>query len=137
MGLPKSILRVVLRLYRAILAGCVLRLVDLPAEGTQPRETLVLHAENGNGGDLMKCKSCGRDMSAAGGCGVSFVVIGGKRHQRIKCGDAGDMMAPRGRCGDCGVARGQYHHVGCDLEACPVCGEQLISCSCDAAFGVL
>lgn len=86
----------------------------------------------------MKCECCGRDMSHADGCGVSFVVIGGKRHQRIKYGAAGDMF-PRqyGRCGDCGARHGYYHHAGCDCERCPVCGEQLISCSCDAVFGVL
>ena len=34
------------------------------------------------------------------------------------------------RCHDCNAARGQYHHPGCDMERCPRCGEQLISCGC-------
>ena len=35
------------------------------------------------------------------------------------------------RCHDCNAKVGEYHHPGCDAEACPVCGEQLISCVCE------
>jgi hypothetical protein len=34
------------------------------------------------------------------------------------------------RCGDCYVAPGGFHHPGCDMEDCPRCGGQLISCGC-------
>ena len=35
-----------------------------------------------------------------------------------------------GRCHDCNVASGGYHHPSCDIERCPRCGGQLISCGC-------
>lgn len=36
------------------------------------------------------------------------------------------------RCHDCQILNiaGNYHHWGCDMERCPKCGLQLISCDC-------
>ncbi len=33
-------------------------------------------------------------------------------------------------CDDCGAIQGEYHLYLCDLEICPVCKRQLISCNC-------
>jgi len=33
-------------------------------------------------------------------------------------------------CHDCGVKEGEIHQRGCDMEKCPFCGGQLITCSC-------
>jgi hypothetical protein len=33
-------------------------------------------------------------------------------------------------CPDCGVREGHLHELGCDMESCPFCGAQLISCDC-------
>lgn len=33
-------------------------------------------------------------------------------------------------CHDCGAKEGEYHLPGCDMEKCPFCGGQLISCNC-------
>lgn len=37
-----------------------------------------------------------------------------------------------GPCHDCGAQPGAYHDPGCDAERCPACGDQSISCRCDA-----
>jgi len=41
-----------------------------------------------------------------------------------------------GRCPDCNVAAGGYHHAGCDRELCPKCYRPLLSCACrgESAF---
>jgi len=33
-------------------------------------------------------------------------------------------------CHDCGVREGQIHKLNCDMESCPFCGNQLMSCDC-------
>jgi hypothetical protein len=33
-------------------------------------------------------------------------------------------------CHDCGAKEGELHQTGCDMERCPFCGGQLISCDC-------
>ena len=34
------------------------------------------------------------------------------------------------RCSDCNIKAGGFHHTGCDMERCPRCKGQLISCGC-------
>ena len=36
----------------------------------------------------------------------------------------------KGQCGDCGVYEGEVHIYGCDMDVCPFCGGQLLSCGC-------
>ncbi len=33
-------------------------------------------------------------------------------------------------CHDCGAKEGELHDFGCDMERCPFCGGQLITCGC-------
>lgn len=37
---------------------------------------------------------------------------------------------PTGRCHDCNIKHGGFHHNGCDVEKCPKCSGQLVSCGC-------
>jgi hypothetical protein len=39
-------------------------------------------------------------------------------------------MLKRATCHSCGVKEGELHKEGCDMEKCPFCGHQLISCDC-------
>ena len=34
------------------------------------------------------------------------------------------------KCGDCWKKTGEYHADNCDIERCPKCGGQLLSCDC-------
>jgi hypothetical protein len=58
----------------------------------------------------------------------SQLIIDGKPYNRKKYGE--DGWGNGGKCHDCGAKEGEYHVIGCDVERCPKCGMQLISCDC-------
>jgi hypothetical protein len=59
----------------------------------------------------------------------SKFIINGEEYDRVAYGD-GEYDLQHAKCDDCGVARGSLHLLGCDLEPCPRCGGQAITCDC-------
>jgi hypothetical protein len=81
------------------------------------------------------CKHCNQEMHEASGCILDMVITVDGPLEPVKYGSESDpgfaaLSADGRRCGDCAALPGNYHHVGCDLEECPRCQGQLISCDC-------
>ena len=75
------------------------------------------------------CRFCLLEMTAAPSCDVRVLHLDGKPIDMVRWRARG--RRPRdGRCPDCGVARGGYHHLGCDMQQCPLCAGQMMSCDC-------
>ena len=76
------------------------------------------------------CSWCFAEMMTAQSCTVDAMHRQGVPVPMIPCGREFGWPPATMRCGDCGVARGGWHHPGCDMQQCAVCGEQMLSCDC-------
>ena len=78
---------------------------------------------------MAKCEVCEQEMRLSNSCTANAIILGtqGDFYER----DA-SYYDDNDRCHDCGIInrKGNFHHLGCDIERCPKCGHQLISCGC-------
>jgi hypothetical protein len=70
----------------------------------------------------MICEYCNKDMLLVDTCTATEVEF-----------PSGEILAsiPNQKedvCHDCCATRGKFHHPGCDMEQCPKCQGQIISC---------
>lgn len=79
---------------------------------------------------MARCTDCKQDMLTAKSCKVTHYndFADGVMRERIRYGANGEDAS--GRCHDCGVVEGGYHHPSCDWEVCPRCRGQALSCEC-------
>lgn len=75
------------------------------------------------------CKYCDQEMTLGNGCTVEEFHFEDGWIPRIRFGDERPRWSGQ-QCGDCGVPRGALHHPGCDIESCPRCRQQALSCDC-------
>jgi len=71
----------------------------------------------------MKCQDCEQEMMESENCTKTKI---GEVSRNSTYFDHNE------RCHDCNIVNkeGNFHHLGCDVERCPSCGNQLISCGC-------
>jgi hypothetical protein len=100
------------------------------------------------------CEACGQEMSPGVACtqpdydGIPRIPYGSEPAKfggnwpltdplpnLLRLASAGSDTILRwtlhDRCRDCNTPAGGLHHPGCDMEDCPVCGWQVLSCGCE------
>lgn len=72
--------------------------------------------------DLFDCKDWNENSY-----NYPYIKLNGEIYQRDNI-----YFDRREICHDCNILnkKGNYHHFGCDMERCPRCKKQLISCDC-------
>ena len=78
----------------------------------------------------MECEYCKKEMGKVDGCVEGKIVIKNTIYKRIEYGNETGNTEVEDRCHDCGVKKGYFHHFRCDVEQCPRCKKQLLSCNC-------
>jgi len=71
------------------------------------------------------CEYCHRDMFVTDTCNFPSVKMDIDKKWYVR------VVNDSGKCHDCNAGLGKLHHPGCDVERCPRCGGQQITCPCD------
>jgi len=76
---------------------------------------------------MVYCRDCNKEMNKVNTCTMKYIEIEGKSYARNTT-----YFDKNKRCHDCNIVnkKGNIHHLGCDIERCPKCKGQLISCGC-------
>ena len=82
---------------------------------------------------MSTCKRCNNDMKKVKSCCKNLFVTFEddlRMYPAIPYINPSTFHTENPNCHDCGVQLGANHHPDCDMERCPRCGLQLISCAC-------
>jgi len=79
---------------------------------------------------MANCQYCNQEMLKVDSCTMNHVEFPDGEILDSVPYNPSDSDDPERRCHDCNVKVGGFHHPGCDMERCPKCGGQLISCGC-------
>lgn len=81
------------------------------------------------------CTFCQQEMHDQLGCIVETFddFSDGIRRARVRFGHEQESINAT-NCPDCLVPVEHFHHPGCDIEQCPCCANQAVSCSCSVQF---
>lgn len=80
--------------------------------------------------ELPVCVKCGGRIGTTCGCRARTFSFDQKRYRRICVGDERDRLHLKEShtCPECRAESGRWHHWGCKMEICPVCGNILTKC---------
>lgn len=73
---------------------------------------------------MAKCSSCKQEMMDNVGCTITHFNDFPDKISRARIPNGEDP------CHDCKCPPGTLHHPGCDMERCPKCERQALSCGC-------
>ena len=77
---------------------------------------------------MAKCVWCNQEMNEVDDCSGNQIIEYPDGTKLPASTEHFDELS--GRCRDCNIKHGNYHHPACDVERCPRCGGQLITCGC-------
>ncbi|MGE4536182.1 MAG: hypothetical protein AB7D37_03810 [Desulfovibrio sp.] len=101
-----------------------------PTDGAMPPPVVAPASPSSDPGQRI-CPACGQDMRDAESCGGPLIQVAGRVYERVRFSqESGNRWEEFDFCPECGVSHGGLHHPGCDIEECPRCRRQYLSCDC-------
>lgn len=75
-------------------------------------------------GEMIECLTCKAELFSVNTCtgGDTVEFADGEILDAVTCADE--------YCYSCGVTLGKFHHSPCEVQICPSCRDQFISCDC-------